>query len=346
MATQSLKLAELALAVGAELRGNPEQLIQSVATIQSATDGQIAFVANSRYRKYLARTTASAVILKTGDAAQIESPGSIGQPSLLVSDNPYLAYARIAALLNPPLTLPVGRHATAVVADDAVIADSAFIAANVVIESGVQVGKGSYIGPGCVLGRDTVIGENCHLVANVTLYHELILGDRVLIQAGVVIGADGFGFANDQGRWVKVPQLGRVVIGDDVEIGANTTVDRGALDDTIIAAGVKLDNQVQVAHNVRIGEGTAIAGCVGIAGSTVIGRRCQIGGGVGIVGHLQICDDAHVTAMSLVTGNILKPGLYSSGTALEPNKQWQKNATRFKKLDELARQVKRIQDAD
>ncbi len=337
----ALTLAELAAAVDAELRGDGALMIDAVNTIQSAGRGQIAFVANSRYRKFLATTGADAVVLRPEDASLVTSG-----PSLLVCTNPYLVYAKIAAMLNPTPDQYGGVHPSAVVAASVTVPGSAYIAAKAVIEDDVVIGDGSYIGPGCFIGRDARIGANCRLVANVSVCHGVTIGDRVLIQPGAVIGGDGFGFANDQGRWVKVPQLGGVVIGNDVEIGANTTIDRGALDDTVIGAGVKLDNQVQVAHNVRIGEGTAIAGCVGIAGSTEIGRRCQIGGGVGIVGHLSICDDVIVSAMSLVAGNISQPGFYSSGTPLEKNRQWKKNAARFKKLDELARQVKRLQDAD
>ncbi len=332
----AIRLGVLAERVGAQVHGDGDCLIEGVATIQSATAGQIAFLANARYRRYLAQTQASAVILKPDEVAQCPVPA-------LLCDNPYLTFARVATLLNPQARPAAGIHATAVVADDCDIDPSATIAPGVVVEAGATIGRDVVIGPGCVVGRESEIGAGSRLYANVTLYHQVKIGARAVIHAGAVIGSDGFGMANDNGVWVKVPQLGRVVIGDDVEIGANTTIDRGALDDTVIGDGARLDNQIQVAHNVQIGAHTAIAGCVGIAGSTQIGQRCQIGGGVGIVGHLNIVDDVYITAMSLVSGNINRPGLYSSGTPLEANASWQKNAVRFRQLDDIARRLKQVE---
>ncbi len=331
-----MKLGELANQVGALLEGDPECEIDSVSTLQSASHGQIAFLANSKYRRYLPGTKAGAVILKQEELAQCPT-------SALVSDNPYLTYARVASLLNPNSDASSGIDPSAMVADDCQLEEGVTVGPHAVIESGVRLGAGAVVGAGCVIGRQSEIGAGSRLYPNVSVYHGVKIGTNAIIHSGVVIGSDGFGMANDQGRWVKVPQLGGVVIGNDVEIGANTTIDRGALEDTVIEDGVKLDNQIQVAHNVRIGAHTAIAGCVGIAGSTQIGRRCQIGGGVGIVGHLTIADDVYVTAMSLVTGNINKPGLYSSGTPLEPNSAWQKNAVRFRQLDDMARRLKEIE---
>ena len=332
----AMTLGVLAEQAGAVVHGDANCLIENVATLQSAQRGQIAFLANSRYRRYLSDTGASAVILTPAELAQCPT-------SALVAENPYLVFARVATLLNPAPVAGQGIHPSAVIATDCDIDPSVSIAPHVVVESGARIGRGSVIGPGCVVGCDSEIGAGSRLYANVTLYHRTTIGDRATIHSGVVIGSDGFGMANDNGTWVKVPQLGRVVIGNDVEIGANTTIDRGALDDTVIGDGVRLDNQIQVAHNVQIGAHTAVAGCVGIAGSTQIGQRCQIGGGVGIVGHLTIVDDVYITAMSLVSGNINKPGLYSSGTPLETNSSWQKNAVRFRQLDDMARRLKQVE---
>ena len=226
---------------------------------------------------------------------------------------------------------------------DAKVDPTAHIGANAYIAAGAEVDAGAIIGPNCIVLDGSHVGADSRLVANVTIYHGVTLGKRVLVHAGSVIGSDGFGFANDSGHWVKIHQLGGVRIGDDVEIGANTSIDRGAIDDTVIEDGVILDNQIQVAHNVRIGAHTAIAGCVGIAGSAQIGEHCTIGGGVGIVGHLEIADGVTITAMSLVTSSITKPGIYSSGTPLESKAHWQRNFIRFKQLDEMARRIQALE---
>ena len=229
------------------------------------------------------------------------------------------------------------------VAEGADVHPTASIGPFVAIESGVVIGAGSSIGSHSSIGEGSQIGEGCQIAASVQIYHGVRIGDRVVLHSGVVIGSDGFGFANDKGVWVKIPQIGGVEIGDDVEIGANTTVDRGALENTVIGNGVKMDNQIQVAHNVQIGDHTAIAGCVGIAGSAKIGRYCGIGGGAGILGHLEITDGVQVTAMSLVTKSIKDPGIYSSGTSVEPSKLWHKNYARFRQLDEMARRIKALE---
>jgi len=258
-------------------------------------------------------------------------------------DNPYLGYARAAALLNPPARQAGGIHPQAWISDGAQVDPSAWVGPQAVVEAGSKVGAGSYLGPGCVLERNVVIGQGTRLVANVTICATVTIGDRGLIHPGVVIGADGFGIANDEGVWVKVPQLGSVRIGDDVEIGANTAIDRGALEDTVIENGVKLDNLVQVGHNVHIGEHTAIAGCAAIAGSARIGRRCTVGGMVAIAGHLEIADDVHLTACSAVPRSIPKPGIYSSGMPIQDNKAWRRTIARLRQLDELARRVKELE---
>lgn len=333
-----MTLAEIGERLGCEVHGDAACEISTVSTLQNARPGQIAFLANRRYRRYLADTRASAVIL--APEALPECP-----VSALVSDQPYLTYARVATLLNPPTPMASGCHPSAVIEADAQVDPTAAIGAHCYIGAGVRIAAGAVIGPNCVIARGSSIGAATRLVANVSVGEGVDIGSRVLVQPGAVIGSDGFGYAQDEaGAWVKVPQLGGVVIGDDVEIGANTTIDRGALEDTVIEQGVILDNQIQIAHNVRIGAHTAIAGATAIAGSTRIGKRCQIGGAVGIVGHLEIVDDVYITAMSLVTGNIKQPGLYSSGTPLADNRGWRKNAARFNQLDDMARRLKALEN--
>ena len=333
-----LSLAELAERLGARWVGEGDCRVSRVATLTSAGKGDIAFITNKRYRNQLAETRATAVLLTEADLEFVRD----GVYSLVVED-PYLAYAHVAGWLNPEPDEGSGVHPSAVIDPAADIHASAWIGPQCVIEAGAVIGVDCRIGPGCVVGRDAVIGEGGRLVANVTICHGSRIGKRVLIHPGVVVGADGFGLANDQGRWVKIPQLGRVVIGDDVDIGANTTIDRGAIEDTVVEDGVKIDNLVQVAHNVHIGAHSAIAGCAGIAGSARIGKHCALGGGVGIVGHLQIADNVIVTGMSMVSHTITEPGVYSSGTPLQENAKWHRNYVRFKQLDDMARRLKRLE---
>lgn len=332
----SFTLADLARRVGARPVGDAGCLIHGVATLTSATESTITFLTNPRYRKHLQATRAAAVILKEDDLP-------FCPVNALVAAEPYVAYARIAALFAPVPEAAPGIHPSAVVAPSARIEPGASIGPHCVIGANCVVAAGAIVGPGCVLEHDVCIGPDTRLVANVTVYYGCRIGARGLVHAGVVIGSDGFGFANDHGIWVKVPQLGGVVIGDDVEIGANTSIDRGAVEDTVIEDGVKLDNQIQVAHNVRVGAHTAMAGCVGVAGSAVIGKHCAIGGGAGILGHLEIADGTTVTAMSLVTKSLKEPGVYSSGTPLERSELWHKNTVRFKQLDEMARRLRQLE---
>jgi UDP-3-O-[3-hydroxymyristoyl] glucosamine N-acyltransferase len=329
-------LRQLAAELGARLRGDGNVRISALATLQRAGEGDLSFLASPRYRKYLASTNASAVILAEADAPA-------APVAVLVSDNPYLCYARAAQLLYPQPRIRPGIHPGAVIDGTAQIAPGAQIAAHCVIGPGVRIATDTMIGPGCVIGDGVHIGAGSRLVARVTVLGQAHIGERVIIHPGAVIGADGFGLARDRQRWEKIPQVGSVRVGDDVEIGANTTIDRGALDDTVIGAGVKIDNQVQVGHNVRIGAHTAIAGCVGISGSAVIGSHCTLAGGVGIVGHLEITDHVHVTGMSMVTHSILRPGTYSAGTPLMDNRGWKRNAVRFKQLDDLARRISEVE---
>lgn len=326
------RLAELASRFGVALQGDGARTITGVGTLQDAGPGQIAFLANPKYRQYLANTKAEAVILREADAS------ACPVPVLLVAD-PYVLYARIAALFAPSDAVEPGVAAGAWVDPTAKVDASAQVASGAVVQAGAIVAAGAYIGPNCTVGAQARIGAGSRLVANISIGCAVVLGERVLVHPGVVIGADGFGLANDQGRWLKVPQLGSVRIGDDCEIGANTTIDRGALGDTILEEGVKLDNQIQIAHNVYIGAHTAIAGCTGIAGSTRIGRACMIAGAVGITGHLEICDRVTITAMTLVTHSITEPGVYSGSLPMDNAHTWRKNSARYRQLDDMARRL-------
>ncbi|MES9899546.1 MAG: UDP-3-O-(3-hydroxymyristoyl)glucosamine N-acyltransferase [Sedimenticola sp.] len=336
----SFLLGELAHRTNVTLQGDADCSITHVDTIQNAGPGAICFLANSRYRKYLAETDASAVIL-SGDL--------LGQcrTNALVCDNPYLIFARIAGLLNPEAARAQGVHPSAVVSQQARVNADSWIGPCCVVEAGAVIESGVSIGPGCVVDRDSIVGADSRLVANVTLCRGTVLGRRTLIHPGVVIGSDGFGQANNQGVWEKVPQLGSVRIGDDVEIGANTTIDRGALQDTVIGNGVKLDNQIQIAHNVHIGEHTAIAGCAAIAGSTKVGSHCTLGGGVGVVGHLEIGDNVHFSAQTLVTRSFKEPGYYSGNLPALANGAWRRSVVEIRRLGDIIKRLrvleKRIQ---
>lgn len=317
---------------GLELRGDPDLTIEGVATLARAERGQLAFLANTRYRSQLADSQASLVVLRAEDAEA--APGAV-----LIAKDPYTAFAKMAALFDSRPARTPGIHPSAVIDPSARIAAGAHVGPFVTVGAHSMIGDGCVIGTGCVIGDDCTVGDGSELIARVVLVTRVRLGKRVLVHPGAVIGADGFGLAMDSGHWIKVPQLGGVVIGDDCEIGANTTIDRGALDDTVLEEDVRLDNQIQIGHNVRIGAHTAMAGCSAAAGSARIGRYCLIGGAAGVLGHLEICDRVVVTAMSLVTSSITEPGEYSSGTPLTDNRTWRKNAARFKQLDALARRV-------
>jgi UDP-3-O-[3-hydroxymyristoyl] glucosamine N-acyltransferase len=319
-------LGELAVRFGLALRGDPGLRISRVATLSHAGSGALSFLANPRYRKQMESTRATAVLVAEENAA--------GCPAaVLIDPNPYLAYARIAELLHPQAPPAAGIHPSAVVAPSARIAPSATVGPLAVIEDEAEIGERVFVGAGCIVQRAARIGADSRLIAQVNVYGGVRIGQRCILHAGVVIGADGFGFAADAGTWVKVPQVGSVQVGDDVEIGANTTIDRGAIDDTVVEDGVKLDNQIQVGHNVTIGAHTAIAGCTGISGSTIIGRRCMIGGGVGFAGHLTIADDVVVTGYSLVTASIMEAGSYSSGMPAVETRLWRRLVARLRRLD-------------
>jgi len=318
-------LRELAQCAGAELRGDPDIEIRGVATLDQAQPGDLAFLYNRRYRKFLKVTAASAVVLSAADADDCPV-------AALVMDNPYLGYARAATLLAPAFPSSRGVHPTAVVEPHARVDASAAIGPMAVIAAGAEIGAHVCIGSGCSIGRNSRIGDYTRVLGNVTVYESVTIGRRCTVHAGAVIGADGFGYARDGASWVKIPQVGGVHIGDDVEVGANTTIDRGALKDTVIEDGVKIDNLVQIGHNVRIGAHTAIAGCTGIAGSVTIGRRCLIGGAVGIAGHIEICDDVTITAKSGVHRSIATPGVYSSGWPVQDNRTWHRYIAALNRL--------------
>ncbi len=329
-------LAELAVRFGCVLQGDPAVRVSRVATLQNAEPDTLTFLANTKYSRHLATTRAGAVVLDPRLADSCPVPA-------LLSSNPYATYARIAAELHPPSAAIAGQHPRAVVDAAAHVDPSASIGPNVVIEADAHIGPRAVVGPGCVVMRGAMVGADSRLAANVTLCADVIVGQRCLLHPGVVIGADGFGLAPDAGKWVKVPQTGSVRIGDDVEIGANTTVDRGAIEDTVLEEGVKLDNQIQVGHNVRIGAHTAIAGCTGISGSTTIGKRCLIAGQVGIAGHISICDDVIVTGKTMVSSSIDKPGMYSGSLSADDSATFRRNAARFRQLDDLARRLHRLE---
>ncbi len=323
---EEFSLAELAVRFGLMLRGEPRLTVREVATLSRAESGSLSFLANSRYRRQMESTRATAVLVNAEDAAHCPV-------AALIHPNPYLAYARIAALMHPQLRAEPGTHPSAVVGKRAHIAATANIGALAVVEDDAEIGERAVVGPGCIVQRGARVGADSVLVSRVNLYPGVTLGARCILHAGAVVGADGFGFALNSGSWEKVPQVGSVRIGDDVEIGANTTIDRGAIDDTVVENGVKLDNQIQVGHNVVIGAHTAIAGCTGISGSAVIGQRCMIGGMVGIAGHLTIADDVVVTGCSLVSASIKKPGSYSSGMPTVETRLWRRMVAHLRRLD-------------
>lgn len=329
-------LSELVARFGGELIGDGMRTVRQVAPLERATPDDIAFVSQSRYLPQLADTRAGAVILPA-DARDASSLPRILTP------NPYLYFARVSALLNPPPRPAAGTHPAATVAQDAAIAADASIGAGAVIGSGAVVGARTVIGPNCVVGDHARIGDDCLLHANVTLYHRCEVGDRTILHAGSVIGADGFGFALNEGRWEKIPQIGRVLIGDDVEVGACTAIDRGALEDTVIEEGVKLDNLIQIAHNVRIGAHTAIAACTGIAGSAKIGRHCTIGGAAMIFGHIEIADGTRISTNTLITKSLPRAGTYTSALPFSEHEVWQRNAVHMRNLDKLVHRIKQLE---
>ncbi len=330
---QTYTLGDIVARFGGEVLGDARVRVSQVASLETARAEQISFFTGSRFQKQLDASAAGAVIVGANARDATQKPR-------IVSNNPYAYFARVSALLNPEPTGIPGIHATAVVEEGAVIAASASIGPFVHIGRNAKIAEAAVIGAGCAIGADSEIGAATRLYPRVVVYHQCVIGERVIIHSGAVIGADGFGLAHEEGRWLKIPQIGRVVIGDDVEIGANTTIDRGALEDTVIEEGVKLDNQIQVAHNVRIGAHSAMAGCVGIAGSARIGRNCTVGGAGMILGHLQIADNVSVSSGTLITKSITKPGAYTSAMPFSTHEQWLKNAAHLRHLDGMAEKIR------
>lgn len=331
-------LGALAELLQGELHGDADKTVSSLATLQNAAPHQASFLANPAYLKDLASCQAGVVLLKK------ELQSSCPVDSLVLS-NPYVGYAKLSQLFDPVVECTPGIHPMASVHPEAYVSPTAQVDAFAVIESGATVGDSSIVSSHCYIGQNATIGPGCRLYPNATLYHDVTLGRNVIIHSSAVIGGDGFGFAPapEKGGWVKIAQLGGVIIGDRSEIGANTNIDRGALDNTVIGSDVIIDSQVQVAHNVRIGDGTAIAGCVGIAGSSTIGRHCLIGGASNIAGHLWICDGVTLNMNTSVVGDIREPGHYSSGTVMSDMRSWRKNAVRFNQLDSLVKRVGKIE---
>ena len=330
------KLGELAALLGAQLHGDPDCVVERVATLAGAGPGALSFLHNRRYCADLAGTHASAVLLESEFLDTCPTHA-------LVLANPYVGYARAARLLMVDSRARQGVHPSAEVSALAQVHASAWVGPQCSIGEQVRIGANTVVGPGCVLESGASLGPDSLLVANVTLCHDVSVGCRAVIHPGVVIGADGFGIANDDGVWIKVPQLGGVSIGDDVEIGANSTIDRGALEATVIEDGVKLDNLIQIGHNVHIGANTAVAACVAIGGSAKIGKRCTIAGAVSIAGHLEIADEVHLTATSAVPNSIPVAGVYSSGMPIQDNRSWRKNVVRMRQLDDMARRLRRLE---
>jgi UDP-3-O-[3-hydroxymyristoyl] glucosamine N-acyltransferase len=328
-------LGELAVRFGCVLQGESQLRIARVASLQDATADAITFVANSKYRRFLPTTRAGAVILEPSLAPQCPV-------SALVTKNPYAVFARIASILHPPPRSQPGIDSSAVVDKSAVIDPSASIGPQCVVGPGVRIDARVVLGPGCIVLAEAIIGADTRLVARVTVCERAIIGERCILHPGVVIGSDGFGNAMDAGTWIKVPQVGGVLIGNDVEIGSNTTIDRGSIGDTVIEDGVRLDNLIQIGHNVHIGAHTAMAAFVGISGSTRIGKHCLIAGKVGIAGHLEICDNVVVMGHSTVSGSISKPGSYSGALGLEESGTFRRNAARFRQLDRMAKQLSKL----
>lgn len=329
-------LAELAEKVQGVVKGNSELIINGIGTLEKAKVSSLSFLANPKYQSQLELTSAGAVLVKNSELAQLVE-------NAIVVANPYLAFAQLTHLFAPTTQSWSGIHQSAVVSLKATIAEDVVIAPNVVIDDDALLAEGCVIGAGCVIGRGVKIGKGTRLYPNVTVYHDVAIGEACIIHSNAVIGADGFGFAPKPDGWEKIDQLGAVIIGDNVEIGASTTIDRGALENTQIGHGVKIDNQVQIAHNVIIGDNTAIAACTAIAGSTTIGAACTISGCAGVVGHIEIVDHVHITAMTMVSKSILESGSYSSGNGIEPTSKWRRSVARFRRLDSMAKKISQLE---
>ncbi|HHF3407315.1 TPA: UDP-3-O-(3-hydroxymyristoyl)glucosamine N-acyltransferase [Vibrio alginolyticus] len=333
---KTLTLAELATITGGELFGDESLVVSRVAPMDKAQEGDVTFLSNPKYAKHLSECQATVVMVKAEHKDQC-----VGN-ALVVSD-PYVAFARVVQAMDTTPKPADDIAPSAVIAADVKMGENVTIGANAVIETGVELGDNVSVGAGCFIGKNAKLGNNTKLWANVTIYHEVSLGDDCLVQSATVIGSDGFGYANDKGEWIKIPQLGSVRIGNRVEIGACTTIDRGALEDTIIEDNVILDNQLQIAHNVQIGYGTVMPGGTIVAGSTKIGKYCQIGGASVLNGHITIADGVAITGMGMVMRSIEEKGLYSSGIPLQTNREWRKTATRVHRIDEMNKRLKAVE---
>ncbi len=329
-------LGELAVRFGIELVGDPAAEVTRVATLANADSQSLSFFANKAYREQLRQTHAAAVLVHPDDAKDCPV-------NALLADDPYLAYARIASSLFAHADLVAGVHESAVVASSATVPQSVEVCAGALIGDDCVIGERVQIGAGAVVGPRCVIGDDSRIHANATLVQDVRMGTRCIVHPGAVVGSDGFGNAMSDSGWVKVPQLGGVRIGNDVEIGANTTIDRGAIDDTVIGNGVRLDNLIQIAHNVEIGDHTAMAAFTGISGSAIIGKRCMFAGRAGVVGHINICDDVVVGGATMISKDIREPGFYTASFPAEKAKDWKRMVARFRRLDELVRRVKKLE---
>lgn len=334
----TVTLEFLARELEAELHGPADVEVSGLGTIGAAGPHQLTFLANPRYRAFLENTSAGAVLLSADQREHCPVPA-------LVVKDPYLAFAKASHFFDTAPPVPAGIHPSAVVDPSATVPESVSLGPNVVVDADVVLGEGTVVMANSVIGAGTRIGEQGRIWPNVTIYHGVTIGPRTTIHSHTVIGADGFGFAFNGAGWTKVAQVGGVRIGADVEIGAGTTIDRGAIEDTVIGNGVILDNQIQVAHNVVIGDHSALAGKVGIAGSSRIGSYCMIGGAVGISGHLEICDQVQILGMSLVSRSITEPGTYGSALPVDKQDRYRRNVARFRHLDELSRRVRRLEKA-
>jgi UDP-3-O-[3-hydroxymyristoyl] glucosamine N-acyltransferase len=331
-----INLGELAERFDCELIGDPDVVVDTVGSLTNAGPNALSFLTSSAFKRQLSSTKAAAVILRAADAKDAST-------AVLIDDNPYACYARMAAVVCPAPEMKPGVHSSAVIAATANVAETAHIAANAVIEDGATIGEDSYIGPGAVVGPNCVIGNNCRLNANVTFVRDVTIGDRCIFHSGSVVGADGFGNALTADGWIKVPQVGGVRVGDDVEIGSNTTIDCGAIDDTVIENGVRLDNLIQIGHNVHIGEHTAMATACAIAGSARIGKRCMFAGMVGMAGHIEVCDDVVVNGKGMISRSITEPGAYASNFPIEPVRDWNRRVAKIRRLDKLIERVSALE---
>ncbi len=311
----------------AEFSGNGDFSVNKVSSIENASEKSIVFFSNKKYLDLLVKTK-SKVVITTSELSKF------CKHNIIITKDPYALFAKISNLLNKEFDFEYNIHSS-VVSETKNLSKQIYVGANVVLGKDIEIGDNSFIGSNCSIGDNVKISTGAYIYPNVTIYNNVTIGENIIIHSGAVVGSDGFGYAYEDNSWIKIPQIGGVLIGNDVEIGSNTTIDRGTLDNTIIGNGVKIDNQIQIAHNVQIGENTAIAGCVGIAGSAKIGKNCSIGGGAGIQGHIEICDNTQITGMTKVSSNIKKAGVYSSGTPQMLNSDWLKSAARFKKLNEF-----------